>query len=510
MRARRSLGWVTLLLLTACREAPVVDSAPAADQIAHPESSGAPLRDKRRPGGCGTLVDAEEPETLRVSRYHDGVVLYANAQVGLAIVDVSEPDDPKVSAASELVGTPIGVFEMDGAAIVVVAPWDRPAETIVRAVEIEPQRAGRTLGEIVLPGAPRDARRLGDVIVVTRDLPPDAAEGSTITAVTSFMLERDLLSRRDELRLSGHGAVTGGSPYGVAVARPAEPELGADRTSITWVGVDPDQGHLQLHGTATFSGVVPRWRRATDHVIDVEEDGRVRVVACATAACPAGEMATYASIDFSEPNLPRMKSWSLIARAGDGVFGFAGDRLIVARPSAEPVEATDMTFFGTSGELAPVGRVRVPGIVSSLAVRDGSVVALGWTGSASAGRRAIIHQLDVRRAPRLVGSTSFGGDWTWSPAYDDGRAMSFDPVSTLGALSMTTLRGKSGAVAAVQVLSFGPTGPRKVLEQEVSADRLLFVEGRLLAFSADGVSVVRQPGERAVRHRWDDVRALIR
>ncbi len=504
---------IALLLLAACREAPVVDSMPAADQTTHPESSEASLREarhRRQPGGCGTLTDAEDPDTLRVSRYHDGVVLYANAQVGLAIVDVSDPDEPKVGAASELVGTPIGIFETAGAAIVVAAPWDRPSETIVRAVEIEPRRAGRTLGEIVLPGAPRDARRLGEAIVVTRDLPPASTEGSTMTAVTSFVLEGDLLSRRDELRLPGRGAVTGGSPYGVAVARPAEAELGADRTSVTWIGVDPELGSLRLHGTATFSGVVPRWRRATDHVIDVEEDARVRVVACATAACPAGDLAAYASIDFSEPNRPRVASWSLIARAGDGVFGFDGERLIVARPPVEPIEATDISFFHTSAGLVPAGTVRVPGTVSSLAARDGSVIALGWTGSASAGKRAIIHQLDVRRAPQLVGSTGFGGDWSWSPAYEDDRAMSFDPSTTLGALPMTTVRGRTGAVAAAQVLSFGPSGPRAVMEQEAVADRLLFVEGRLLAFSADGVTNVRHPGERPFRRRWEDGRSLIR
>jgi hypothetical protein len=505
---------VSLVLLAACREPPVVEP-PVAEPgsvdstwSASSELPAGPTREQRQPGGCGTLTDAEEPEVLRLARGQEGTVLYANAQLGLAIVDVSDPDAPKLTGVSELTGTPVGIFEMNGAAVIVYAPWDRPAETVVRAVEIGPRVAGRTIGEIVLAGAPRDARRVGDVLVVTRDFTP---AGTTMTAVTTFMLDENGLSKRDEHRLAGRGAVTGGSPHGVAVAREAEAELGGDRTSVTWLGIASEElGVIRLHGTSTVAGVIPRWRRASDHVIDVAEDARVRVVGCATSACPAGEAAAYAAIDFAEPDRPRLTSWSLLARAGDGVFNFDGDRLIVARPPADRSDGTDLAFFRTNSELVPAGSVRLRGTIGSIAVRHGGdVVALGWTGSATAGKRAIVHHVDARRSPRLLGSTSFGGDWTWSPAYDDDRAISFDPASTLAALPMTTMRGQSGAFTAAQVLSFGPVGPRNVMEKEVTvADRLLFVDGRLLAFSSEGVTVVRHPGEHRSQRSWDDLRTL--
>lgn len=532
MRTCTALGLTALVLLAACRDAPVLDPTPPVEQTWRPSSESLPrmTREKRKAGACGTLTDAEDADVLRMSismgegrAASEGLVLYANAQVGLVLVDVADPDDPKLVATSSFTGTPIGVFERDEGAVVVFAPWDHPAETVVRAVELGRRGAGRTISEIALPGAPRDARRVGDVIVVTRELPSDgAAERPPLTAVTTFVLDADGLTKRDETRLPGRGAVTGGSPHGVAVVREAPPELGVDRTSVTWIGIAPnDLGVQRLHGTATFAGVVPRWRRATDHVVDVAEDARVRVVACATAACPAGEAATYASIDFSEPDRPRVTSWSMLARAGDGVFNFDGDRLFVARPPADRTETTDLTIFRTSGDLTRVGALRLRGTVASIAVRHdaefvrygsvGDLVVLGWTGSASAGRRAIVHQIDARRAPRLVGSTSFGGDWTWSPAYDDDRAISFDPTSTLAALPMTTMRGQSGAFAAAQVLSLAPTGPRNVMEREVAvADRLLFVDGRLLAFSAEGVVGVRQPGEHRVNRMWDDLRPSVR
>ena len=56
---------------------------------------------------------------------------------------------------------------------------------------------------------------------------------------------------------------------------------------------------------------------------------------------------------------------------------------------------------------------------------------------------------DDARAPKLVGSTTSGGDWTWSHAYDDGRAISFDPASTLAALPITTIvRGSNRSSTA--------------------------------------------------------------
>jgi hypothetical protein len=487
----------------------------------------------------------------------NGLVLYANSQAGLAIVDVSERDEPQVLRTSEFIGTPIGVFELtSGVAVVVFSPWDRGdhPETVVRAVDISrvgresKKTLGRTLGEITLPGAPRDAVRIGEVLVVTRDAPksepvPSTAPALPMTAVTTFTFGGNEggddprtgsgLVKRDELRIPGHGSVMGASPRGVAIARatPVELGLGAEKSSITWIGIaQTDFGTQRLAGMTTISGVVPHWRRAADHVVDVTEDSFVRIVACATAACPGSgkDAAAYAGIDFSDPNHPRVVSWHLLARAGDAAFNFDGDRLFVARPPNASSgglygeATTELAVFRTTPkELEPLGSVKLKGTVSSLAIRpyrvQDDVIALGWTGSASAGKRAIIHHIDTRKpAPRLIGSTSFGGDWTWSPAYDDERAMSFDPTSRLAALPMTTMRGKRGAFAAAQVFSLEPLGPpRLVLEREVAvADRLLFVDGRLLAFSSEGVVVVRDPNERELnrmkRFTAEDVRSLLR
>lgn len=487
--------WPFLLVLAgvaACRQPPPIEtvSTTAAEIAAAPVASLEPA--SRRAGGCETLVDVEAPDTLRLA---DGnLVLYANEQVGLAVVDVGDPDRPAMKGIVELVGEPAGVFDVRGMAVLVYAPAARPQDVAVRAVTLEPLR---TMGELTLAGRVRDVRRVGDHVVVTRETPDHR------TAVTAFGVTDTGLVRRSEVVLDGASAVAGAAPRGLAIARSAAIEHGPNRTSVTWLTLDPDAGALAAEGTITVSGVIPRWRSA-HRVIDVTEDQRARLVLCATSGCATAEPAAYAALDFSTPAEPRVVSWKLVAGAGDGTIGFQGTRLVVARPVADRSDASELAFYATESDLALAGKVRVRGSVGTIAVRDsGDVVTVGWTGSASAGKRAILHHVDARGVPRLVGAATFGGDWTWSRAYDDDRVLGFDPHSTLAALPMTTVHGSHGPTSAAEVLSLDPSGPRAIAEEPLTlADRLLFVNGRLLSFSADGVVVLRGEGEPGAEQRW--------
>src|SRR4051812_19904399 len=83
-------------LVGACRQPPPVDSATTtAAEVATTAPALAIAPAQRQAGECDTLFDVETPDTLRVVR-GASVVLYANEQVGLAIVDVSDPDHPKM------------------------------------------------------------------------------------------------------------------------------------------------------------------------------------------------------------------------------------------------------------------------------------------------------------------------------------------------------------------------------------------------------------------------------
>lgn len=474
-------------LLAACRQPPPVDSATTtAATVAAAPVALAPAQ--RQPGECETLFDVETPDTLRL---RDGnVVLYANEQVGLAVVDVSDADRPKMKGVSELVGEPAGVFVLRGLGVLVATPSSSYGTVTLRAIAID---SVRTVNELTLSGRIRDARRVGDFVVVTR------TTDDGMTAVTSFGVSEKGLVKHDEVVLDGRAAVTGASPRGIAVARNGA----TDQVLVTWIAMHPDTGGFATRGTTSFAGWIPRWRPSRG-VIDVTEDDRARFVTCSSTACDASGTAAYAAVDFANPSEPRVTSWNLLARAGDGVIGFQGTRLVVARPTTDRSDASELSFYGTETGLVPIGRVRLRGTVGSIAVRDsGDVVTIGWTGSASAGKRAILHQIDAKGTPRLVGAATFGGDWTWTRAYDDDRALGFDPRGAVAALPMTTVRGPAGPTNAAQIFSFESDGPKAIGEEPVTlADRLLFVNGRLLAFSPDGVVVLRREGETGTEHRW--------
>lgn len=497
MRALHTLGLAAIVTIVAagCRQTPpplehvVITSAEMPPAVTDAKHTARRMGEKRWSGE--PLLDVEPPDTLRLvhGADRDGAdrtVLYASESLGVVLVDVSNPDVPQIRGRLALQGRPLGVFEVKGAAIVVYEPWDRPATTIVRAFAIEPRIAGRSLGQLAITGTPRDARRIGDFVVVTRETQ------ASDTALESFTIGKAGLVAGGAIELLGHMAVTGASSRGIAIARSAPHTLGPDRTSITWLGLDPELGSLSLQGTVTVSGVIPRWR-SSRQVLDVTDADEVRVVMCARDACASDEEAAYATVDFALPAYPRLTSWSLVARAAGAVIGFQATRLVVARPAADRSDATELLFLRPDERLAPAHELRLRGTVGTIVAHEsGDVVTVGWTGSAATGKRAIVHHVDARGAPRLVGATSFGGDWTWTRAYEDERSMSFDPLSMLAALPMTTVRNGAGPIAAVQVLSFDPAGPRALAEPPLPlGDRLLFVDGRLLAFSADGVVVIR-------------------
>ena len=485
MRSTRVLAAIGLLL-TSCRQSPAPFTETTAADLGTLETPRAP--EARQPGTCWTLLDAEEPDVLRVVGAN--TILYANPQVGLSIVDVTDLERPRTLATSAAVGTPLGVFVWRDVAVYVVVPWTRPSETIVRAVSLAPGREGALLGEIRLAGRARDARRAGETLVVTRDLP---GPGEPMTAVDAIYLDDTGPKQTDEVRLTGDGALVMGSPFGVVVARRAEPAHGPDRSALTWIALPPDApGHLKREGTSIVNGVVPRWRDASAHMIDVTEDARVRLFMCATAACPVGSDATYAEVDFGQPAAPRLVTWSPVARASDAVFRFVDGDAVVARPppGGRLPAVTELLFLHTGAKLVPYGTLPVNGLVGSVARSGETLLVTGWKTTPATGKQALVHRVALGASPRLLGSVAVGSDWTWSPAFDDDAAVSFDPASSRAALPATTIPTGSGVRSSVEVLALPRGGVRSEASFETdSVDRIVFRDDHLLLFSASGVTV---------------------
>ena len=429
----------------------------------------------RPPGACWTLLDAEEPDTLRA--IPERRFVFASARGGLVLADVAGVA-PITRPLTQSDGAPLGVFVRGDLALVVFAPSSAPATTVARAVSIAGGHEGRRIGEVTLDGRARDVRRAGESIVVTRDL-------GDSTVMTALVLEARGLVPKDEVRLAGSGSRVGGSPLGLAVARPAGTP---GRSVVSWVDVDPDEpGRLHVRGTLDVRGMLPRWRSVRDAPIDVSEDAVVRFLACTTAACAAGEDSLYTALDFGRPATPRLLASTRIAPGGEDAYRFFGEGLVIARAPAggAQTDATDLVFFRARPTLSSFGSVRVAGVVASLALRGDDIFALGATRSQGGGRRAVVHRLRAEPTPRPLGSASLGADGSWSAA-DDAVPMSFDPGQSLAAVALTSA-GAQGR-SAVAILSVSPGSIR--VETELPAEeieRIALVDGRAFVFSASGV-----------------------
>ena len=416
------------------------------------------------PGACWTLLDAEEPDVVRV--LPDGRMLYANARSGLVLLDITHA--PRAIATSHLDGIPLGVFSWSDVAFVVFVPWFAPNSSVVRAVSLAAGHEGQLVGEIRLPGHVHDARRAGRAIVVTHDLP---GSGAPVTAMTSFVVD-DLrgLVAVDEVRLDGETALIGGSPYGLAVVRLADVTHGSDRSSVTWISVLPEEpGRLSIRGTQAFDGSVPRWRTGSDRAIDVSEDALVRIFACATAACRQGEDASYVAVDFARSLAPHVVAVGRVARAGNAIVRFVGADAVVARELAEAHVSpmTELLFLHARTALVPYASLHVPGVVDALG-SDGDDLFVFEGGRASAmGEQATVERVRLGGHPRLAGSASIGEDWPWAPAQND-------PASI-----------------AIFAPSSGARRQRDPLATE-EADRIAVVGDRILSFSSRGVEVRRR------------------
>jgi hypothetical protein len=475
-----------------------------------PPAPPAPSEDP--PPACGTLRDVETADVLRSS---DGLVLYANEQTGLAVFDVTSSAEPKLLSTSPFVGSPIAVFAHKGVAVVAFIDWearfgkDRVPSTVLRAVDLADPRAPSKRGDVVLPGIARDVRRIGDVYYVTRDAAArdDEPEGATLVTSLVATTERGgRLVTRDEIVLPGRAASVAAAPSGITIARPAPKRLGPERTAVTWIDVtEEDPGKLHVRGTIAVAGVVSTVRGQVDSVLATDEDRVVRLYACARGCIPL-EAAEVAVIDFAEADRPRQTGAFTIPEGTDAVSRFHGNRLFLAHPLDGG--GTRLSVWRTTSAVSSEGSLRLDGTVAGIVARDAHIVTIGWTGTTGAGTKATIHVVDLStaRAPKLRGSVSFGRDWTWSPAYDDERALSFDPGASLAALPTTTLSSAGAYSAGAHVLSFGPSGPRvvSVVESERFHDRLLFAGGRLLGFGAEGVLTLRDRGPARMRS-WHEL-----
>jgi hypothetical protein len=482
---------------TAAPTTPIALEAPtatAAAQARVPTASSS----EEQPAACATLRDVTVSDVVRV----DGTTLfYAEASEGLTIVDVSDPAAPRTMARVPFVGTPTALFVHEGIAWVVFVDSDArfleaKIATVIRAIDVRTPEAPRVIGQEVREGSATIAKLVDGSLYTLRAGP----SGGSV--VESFEVLRGALHALDQVALEGSPAQLAASSAGLAAVT-----LTGEGAEVAWIDLALQRGGaIGLREAVRLPGGVATWERGEGRIVDADEGQRVRLVTCATRACGPAEAATLRTVDFRGPGPARVLApLRLTERGGLPLTRFAEELLYVAETSRARRDATTLRVARTE-EAGPrfVGHLALRGMLSGIVPRDGSVVALGTVGGPDAPVHIIVHDVDVRRpeAPRVRASVTFGSDWTWSPALDDDKALSFDPATHLVAVPFTAWRhADKRYVTGTQLVELGANGgqPFSTVHAEGLVERALFVDGQLVTIGPAGVVAV----DYAARRRAD-------
>lgn len=441
------------------------------------------------PVACATLREVSTSDAVRVE---GSTLFYAESGTGLTLVDISDPAKPRRMANVPFVGMPRALFVREGIAWVVFTDFDArfttadEAATVVRAVDVTHPDAPVVVGDEVRIGHPRDAKLVGGVLYTL-------AATKTGSMVESFSVRRGKLDWRDKVALDGAPAQLAASSAGLAVVTTFDAE-----SRVTWLDLPLETpGTLVPRETLHTPGGVAVWDRGDGRVVDADDGQRVRLVTCATRSCGPEDAATLRILDFGGSASPRLSaSLRLTERGGLPLTRFSNEMLFVGEASSTTPDTTILRIVRTD-EPRPrlAASMALRGLVSGFVARDTSLVALGTTGRTEGQSRIVLHDLDVRRpdAPRLRGSASFGSDWTWSPALDDEKALSFDPASHLVAVPFTAWRyADKRYVTGTQLVDLSRHGAQNLdtLPSEGFVERAVFVDGQLVTIGPDGVHAV--------------------
>jgi hypothetical protein len=449
------------------------------------------------PLACATLRDVGVSDVVRV----DGKTLfYADATAGLTAVDVADAAHPRVLSVVPFVGVPLALFVREGIAwVVFVDPDARTGTaglaTVVRAVDVRDPAAPRVIGDEIRPGAARAAKLVGGLLYLMHG-------SNDHSVVEAFGVQGTTMSELDRVDLDGAPAQLAASSAGLAAVTSS-----ADHATVAWLDLSMERpGSILLRQSVRLPGGVATWERGDGTIVDADEGQRVRLVTCATRSCTPSDPSTLRIVDFgTEAPARTMVSLRLTEHDGLPTTRFADGVLYVAEAPASGSETTTLHVVRTD-DRSPriVAHYPLRGRISALVPHEGSVVALGTTGSPETQVKIILHDIDVRRpeAPRSRTSVTFGSDWTWSIVTDDEAAMSFDPASHLVSVPFTAWRhADKRHVTGAQLVDLRPFGGQVAAALPATGwvERAVFLDGHLVTLGPDGVSSI----DYASTHRPD-------
>ena len=483
------------------------------------------------PPPTGTTRTVQETDLYRLEGNR---LYYLNGYRGLMVFDVTNPDQPALLGRSPIFGDPIDMIVRNGVAIVVVGDWFGTMDdgtpfhgSIVRGLDATDPHDIRVLGEARLGGWVRDDRVVGDVIyavsedygwsygwgVATVDpagggvgVSSGVSRSSVIVASVSFANGR--IAQVDKVQFDGFAGVFNVTPNAIMLASdastvtapPGAPAVYTASTRLLYLDISDPGGAIVQRGALTVDGAVNGWGADNGRWNLDFADGRTAHVVCRASNYSDGYV--LSTVDFANPGAPVLASALHIPNTGwSAAARFDTDRLYLSPETGyyNGTAATPLQVYDLTDPRAPrlAGTAQLPGLVWNILPAPGSrIFALGnGTQTAGEGDPVSVNYLDVTdpAAPRLLGTSTFGQGWAWTPAAGTFKAFTMDATSGLVVVPFSGWDPQGrGYNNGLQLIEFTPTSVTTAGAARTKGwvERGIFVGNRLVSLSSQSLAVV--------------------
>ncbi|HEX6838531.1 MAG TPA: beta-propeller domain-containing protein, partial [Polyangia bacterium] len=477
------------------------------------------------PGNTGVTRTVEETDLYRL----EGTRLYyLNGYRGLMVFDVSDVDHPKLLGRSAIYGSPVEMLVRNGVAIVVVADWYGQMDdgtpfhgSIVRGLDATDPANIKVLGEAKLGGWVRDTRVVGDVLYAVSedygwsygwgvDAASTGSAGSGTVSpgqttetviVSSVSFASNYITAVGKQVFSGYSGIFNVTPNSILLAH--DPGTQTAQTELLYLDISDAGGAIVKRGAITVDGRAQGWGADNGRWnLDFADGKTAHVIGCGGGqyGCD-GSGYLLDTVDFSNPDAPVLKSKLAIPSTGWSVAArFDTNRLYLSPDNySTNGNGTPLQVYDTTDPTAPklAGSTTIPGTVwNILPAPQSRIFALGndWSNQSS-GDSVSLKYLDVSNptAPTLLGTSTFGQGWAWTPAAGTFKAFTMDATKGLVVLPFSGWSYDAQTYNnGLQLIEFTPTSERTAGASHTKGwvERGIFVGNRLVSLSDLALSVV--------------------
>jgi hypothetical protein len=516
------------------------EAAGAADSSAAPKS----------PGQQASLPLGPKVEETDIYRLEGNRLYFLDSYRGLMVFDVTNVDDPVLLGRSPMFGTPVEMRVKNGIATVVLGDWygNAPDGTpfhgsVVRSIDANDPAHMKITGETQVKGWARDMRVVsgqlqgdtmyivsedygwaygywaygpygmaeGDVAASPAGYPGYYGGGSSKVVISAVDITDGAATLKGTKEYDGFSGTFNVTATAILLAhdiRDGATEQPTGKIALDFVDISNPAAGIAPKGSIQVDGLLEGWAPDNGRW-NIDFDGKhAAVIACDATQygyCTGESGYTLSTVDFTDANAPTKtaslaipsQGWAATARFADGRMYLSPREGYWTGSGGAPT--TPIRIYDLSDPAAPklAGSTSITGAVWMFLPVDATrVFALGNDyGPGQSTSNVSLRYLDVSNpaAPSVIGTSSFGNGWAWTPASDTFKAFIRDPNQKLVVLPFSGWSNSGYEyVNGVQLVEYDTDSitTRGAAKGKAWVERGIFVNGRIVSLSDQALSVV--------------------